>query len=126
MKIENIAHVCHAANTVFCRSLGDLSQPIWSQAPKWQVDSAINGVLFNLENKEAPASACHDSWMTEKKASGWKFGPVKNAEKKEHPCMVPFDELPAEQQAKDVLFSSIVNALAPLLNDDECSLVEAA
>jgi hypothetical protein len=40
---------------------------------------------------------------------------VKDPEKKEHPCFVPYESLPAEQQAKDHLFKGIVAALAPLL-----------
>jgi hypothetical protein len=47
----------------------------------------------------------------QKLADGWKYGPVKYPEKKEHPCMVPFAELPKEQQLKDALFRHIVPAL---------------
>lgn len=35
----------------------------------------------------------------------------KMLKKKEHPCMVPFGNLDFHQQAKDVLFKSIVEAL---------------
>lgn len=42
------------------------------------------------------------------------YGPIKDAVKKEHPCFVPFTTLPAEQQAKDALFRSIVHALRQL------------
>lgn len=56
-----------------------------------------------------------DSWLEEKRAAGWTYGPVKDAEKKEHPCFVLYEALPADQQAKDHLFKAIVAALAPLL-----------
>jgi len=36
---------------------------------------------------------------------------VKDTEKKEHPCIVPFDQLPREQQAKDYLFRGVVHAV---------------
>src|SRR6185369_12133527 len=85
----------------------------------WQRDSAVMGVEFNLQNPDAPASASHDSWLKQKKEEGWRYGPVKNAEEKTHPCYVPYEELPAEQQAKDHLFKSIVAALAPLLEGYE-------
>lgn len=58
------------------------------------------------------ASASHQSWMAQKLADGWTFGPVKDAEKKQHPCLVPFNLLPREQQAKDFIFRGIVHALA--------------
>jgi hypothetical protein len=116
MNIEEIAIVCHEANRALCIGLGDYSQPIWHQAPEWQTQSAITGVKFNLENPEAPASASHDSWVAEKERDGWKYGEVKDAEKKEHPCYVPYEQLPKEQQAKDHLFKVIVAILAPLLD----------
>jgi len=35
--------------------------------------------------------------------------------KKEHPCFIPFSELPVEQKAKDHLFTGTVKALIPLI-----------
>lgn len=116
MTIVDIAAVAHEANRVYCQALGDSSQLPWVDAPDWQRRSALNGVKFHLENPGASPSASHDEWLKEKYATGWKHGPVKDPEKKEHPCCVPFDELPPEQQAKDRLFSAIVGALRPLVN----------
>ena len=115
MKIIHVAAVCHEANRALCACLGDYSQPTWGEAPEWQAQSAITGVVFNLINPDAPASASHDSWLAEKERDGWIYGPVKDPEKKEHPCYVPYEELPVEQQAKDHLFKAIVGALAPLV-----------
>jgi len=115
MKIIHVAAVCHEANRAFCACLGDHSQPTWGEAPDWQAQSAISGVEFNLGNPDAPASASHDSWLAEKERDGWTYGLVKDPEKKEHPCFVPYEELPIEQQAKDYLFKAIVGALAPLV-----------
>lgn len=113
--VSDIAKICHEANKALCETLGDTTQVAFEDAPTWQRDSAINGVQFNLDNPEAPASASHDSWLKEKEDAGWKYGPVKDAEKKEHPCFVPYDQLPKEQQAKDHLFKGIVAALRPLI-----------
>ncbi len=114
MTVEQIAKVCHEANRALCEALGDLSQAAWADAPDWQRKSAINGVQFVLDYPDAPASASHESWLAEKAADGWTYGPVKDAEKKEHPCFVPYEQLPREQQAKDHLFKAVVSALAPL------------
>jgi hypothetical protein len=110
-KEEAIAMVCHETNRAYCQAIGDFSQPTWADAPAWQTQSAIRGVQFHLANPEALPSASHESWLAEKEATGWKYGPVKNPETKEHPCFVPFDQLPPEQQAKDKLFKAIVDAL---------------
>ena len=115
LNINDIAKVCHEANKALCEGLGDHSQAAWENAQEWQRTSARNGVEFNIVNPTAPASASHDYWLAEKEAAGWKFGPVKDAEKKEHPCFVPYEQLPKEQQAKDHLFKAVVAALAPLV-----------
>ena len=39
------------------------------------------------------------------------YGEEKDPERKVHPCMVPFNELPREQQAKDFIFRAVVHAL---------------
>jgi hypothetical protein len=117
MNVIEIAKVCHEANKALCEGLGDYSQVAFELAPDWQVRSAIQGVAFSIANPDAPASASHNSWLEEKERDGWKYGEVKNADLKEHPCYVPYEELPKEQQAKDHLFKSIVTALAPLLGE---------
>jgi len=116
MDFFSIAKVCHEANRALCAGLGDNSQLPWEDAPQWQRDSAVNGVRFNIDNPDAPASASHDSWLAQKREEGWQYGPVKDPEKKEHPCFVPYEALPAGQQAKDHLFKAVVAALASLLN----------
>lgn len=106
-----IAQVCHEANRAYCSTIGDDSQAPWYEAPEWQRVSAMKGVAFHLAHPEATAAASHESWLAEKKATGWKYGPTKDPENLEHPCFVPFDQLPKNQQAKDKLFKAIVDAL---------------
>lgn len=109
MKIIDVAKICHESNRAYCQTLGDNSQPSWEDAPEWQRTSAINGVTFHLQNPNASASHSHEEWLKEKKDTGWKYGSVKDPVKKEHPCFVPYDELPIEQKLKDSLFLQIVD-----------------
>lgn len=106
-----VAKAAHEVNRIYCESIGDKSQPIWADAPQWQRDSAIAGVKFHLANPEAGDAASHESWLKQKEDAGWIYGTVKDPAKKEHPCMVPFDQLPPEQQFKDRFFRTIVHAL---------------
>lgn len=111
LSVEAIAKVCHETNRAYCAVLGDNSQLPWEDAPEWQRNSAIMGVTFCMENPGSGASASHASWYAVKEKEGWKYGPVKDVDKKEHPCMVPYDELPEEQKMKDYLFVAIVRTL---------------
>lgn len=111
MNDEKIARIAHQINKSYCEAIGDTSQPSWENAPDWQRDSAINGVAFHKANPDAGADHSHDNWLKEKEASGWKYGPTKDPDKKEHPCMVPFADLPTHQKAKDFIFRAIVHEI---------------
>lgn len=112
--VEGIARMCHEVNRAYCASMGDTSQPAWEDAPDWQKDSARNGVRMHLANPGATPEDSHRSWMAEKLQDGWKWGPAKNPETKEHHCMVPYELLPPEQRAKDYLFRGVVHAMGGL------------
>ncbi len=114
--VRFIARMCHEVNRNYCQAIGDTSQLSWEESPQWQQDSAINGVAFQIANPMAPASASHNSWLKEKQDTGWRYGPVKDPEKREHPCFVSYEELPVEQQIKDHLFKSIATTLIPFIN----------
>jgi hypothetical protein len=111
LEIEKIAKACHEVNRAYCLSLGDASQPAWEDAPQWQKDSAILGVKLHVNNPNAGPQASHESWMDQKIADGWKYGPTKDPEAKIHPCIVPFEKLPVEQQAKDFIFRAVVHQM---------------
>lgn len=112
--ISHAARIAHEVNRAYCAAIGDNSQKSWEEAPDWQKDSARKGIELHWtamrEGKELPPSASHDSWLKEKLDTGWKYGPVKNVEAKEHPCCVAYDELPLEQKTKDYLFGAVARA----------------
>ena len=110
LNTTQVARVCHETNRAFCATIGDNSQKPWEEAEAWQRESAVKGVAFALDNPTAPASSQHDAWLADKLRDGWKYGPVKDATRKEHPCIVPYDQLPVEQRLKDYLFKAIVSA----------------
>lgn len=121
LTLEDAARVCHEVNRAYCASIGDLSQVPWEQAPDWQQDSAKKGVLLHLAG-DHPPSVSHEAWAAHKLADGWTFGEVKDEAAKTHPCLVPFDDLPVEQQIKDVLFTQTVVALRPIIDAKEGNL----
>jgi len=118
MTPAKIAQVAHEINRAYCEAVGDNSQLPWADAPDWQRSSAVNGVMFHLsqfnETGQWPSpDMSHKSWLAEKVADGWTYGEKKDPDKKEHPCMVPYDCLPVEQRVKDYLFGAVVKSLCP-------------
>lgn len=117
MTRKDVAQVAHELNKAYCESIGDNSQPEWNDAPEWQQSSAVKGVDFHLENPDATPEKSHESWLKQKTEEGWKYGEVKNPETKEHPCFVPYAELPESQKAKDYIFRQTIHSLKPFITE---------
>lgn len=106
--IDSAARMAHEVNRAYCASMGDASQVPWAQAPEWQRDSSRAGVVAIVEGRIQNPGDAHRLWCEHKEADGWTHGPVKDAERKQHPCLVPFTALPASEQIKDHLFVATV------------------
>lgn len=112
-EIRYLAQAAHEMNRAYCAAMGDTSQLPWDQAPDWQKDSCISGVRGVLKGNTPKES--HEGWLAHKRADGWVYGPVKDPAKREHPCMVPYEELPVAQKLKDMLFVNTINTLYVVL-----------
>ncbi|MFE0763670.1 RyR domain-containing protein [Streptomyces smyrnaeus] len=107
---ESIARVCHEANRAWQLESGDPHpSPRWEEAPQWQRDSAIEGV--RRARAGASPEQLHESWCEHKRGEGWRYGPVKDAERRTHPCLVRYGALPEAERRKDALFAAVVAAL---------------
>lgn len=54
-----------------------------------------------LELTELIAQNVHDVWAASRIKEGWKYGPVKDSEKKETPLLVPYEDLPESEKDYD-------------------------
>lgn len=53
------------------------------------------------ELMETLAEHVHDEWMKGRMAAGWTYGPKRDDDKKQTPCMVPYSKLPEEEKEYD-------------------------
>jgi len=51
-----------------------------------------------MELTEEMAKNVHDVWSAGRIAQGWTWGPKRDDEKKENPCLVPYEELPESEK----------------------------
>lgn len=109
MDNTSIARVIHGAVRELQALNNEEVSPIWDDAPEWMRESTIQGVEGALSGNSPEES--HEAWMETRLADGWTLGPVKNVDAKISPCLVPYDDLPPLQRAKDHVFGAIVNAL---------------
>lgn len=54
-----------------------------------------------LELREALARNAHEVWAQERIAQGWTWGEKRDDEKKLHPCLVPYEDLPDSEKTYD-------------------------
>jgi RyR domain len=109
------ARAAHEMNRTYCIAMGDDSQKSWEDAPPWQRDSALDGVLGVIERGNTPAES-HANWLAGKVASGWTYGETKDEVAKTHPCMVPYEDLSPVQRQKDKLFVTTVKTMYSTLS----------
>ncbi|MDQ3411880.1 MAG: RyR domain-containing protein [Chloroflexota bacterium] len=47
------------------------------------------------------AQNVHEVWASRRLAEGWRYGPDRNDTRKEHPCLVPYDQLSESEREYD-------------------------
>lgn len=63
-------------------------------------------MMCGPDRKSSPAEL-HDDWVTAYEAMGWVYGPERDAKRKTHPDMVPYDDLEPRERDKDAVFVAL-------------------
>jgi hypothetical protein len=50
---------------------------------------------------ELLARNAHENWAQQRLRDGWRHGPRRDDAKMEHPCLVPYEQLPETEKAYD-------------------------
>jgi hypothetical protein len=106
-----IAFLCHQSVNNYCEIYSNRSQKDWNEIEDWQKISTINKVEYYLNNPKVNYFSLHNVWRSNKLSKGWVYGKVKDIEKKTHPLLLNFKELPNIEQRKMILFYNITDAL---------------
>ncbi|MEO0722537.1 MAG: RyR domain-containing protein [Pseudomonadota bacterium] len=105
------ARTVHAALSSWCEANGKDAYPLWSEAPEWMRTSTLESVAFQRDNPDASVSAQHDQWMEQKIGDGWRYGDSRDDDRRLHPMLVPYGDLPEFEQTKDAILKAIVDAI---------------
>jgi hypothetical protein len=99
-KIEFIIAFRHANWVTYQIAVG---QPYNEEINNDQFDALKDGVEYQLHNPDTTSEESHQNWMAEKRFQGWTYGPVKDFDKKTHPNLVDFVDLPDVEKMKDII-----------------------
>ena len=69
--------------------------------PKPIDTSAINLPQDLMDLGEQIAKNVHDVWAAGRIKDGWTYGPVRDDASRQHPCLVPYEELSEEEKEYD-------------------------
>ena len=72
-----------------------------------QMTSLIDGICFQDDHPNNTAEQNHENWMRMKISQGWIYGVTKDFDKKTHPDLVPFVDLPDIERRKDISDATI-------------------
>ena len=73
-------------------------------APYLPRPADTSGVVITAEISdltERLARNTHENWAHQRISNGWSWGPARDDRKREHPCLVPYDDLPEEEKEFD-------------------------
>lgn len=54
-----------------------------------------------LALSELLAKNSHEVWAKERISQGWSYGPVRDDARKQHPCLISYEELPESEKVYD-------------------------
>lgn len=107
---EQIARVCHEANRALQAIHDDPAPSNWWDVESPDIQASVIDGVRKARQGRTPREL-HDDWCAYKRAEGWRYGLVKDAVEKTHPCLVPYDDLPPGQRVKDNVFLAIVERM---------------
>lgn len=64
----------------------------------------LNDQLSDLIDRLAKNN--HEVWARRRIADGWRYGPARDDERREHPSLVAYEDLSDEEKAYDVVMAS--------------------
>ena len=120
ISLDIVAQMAHDAVCTFCISEA-ISRRTWNEITDADKELSLRAMKSLLDSRvfDPPcldiaslAEIVWDAWMQSAISLGWKYGPVKDEKKKEHPSIVPdYKTLSTFEKTKDYIYIGIIQSI---------------
>ena len=110
MKKEKIAKIIYEATRIEAKwSERSIVPEKWENRDEKFKKQFIDIIDKYLSQEKLPTpEEAHNSWVQSYIDMGWKYGEKRDVEKKTHPDILPFSQLPKDERDKDAIFLVVV------------------
>lgn len=109
-----IAEIIHSCTSRIPRIDGSFVD-VWSDLTELQKEHATQAVREIYSAPKKTPEELHNLWMKPLIENGWTKGDY-NFEKKQHPSIIPFNELPESEILKDELWAALTECFRKYYN----------
>ena len=121
-----IAKVVHSANRAYVDAIGGRAVNLsWEEIREEERSGLIKAVAGMITNPQLPETS-HEQWCLAREKDGWTKDIKYDYNRKTHPNLVPYDQLPIEEQFKDQLFMGLASIFCGGLGILDMPEVQAA
>ena len=121
-----IAKVIHSANRAYVDAIGGRAVNLTWEEIREEERQGLTKAISNMIIDPQTPSVSHEQWCLAREKDGWSKDLKYDYNRKTHPNMVPYDQLPFEEQFKDHLFMGIASIFYGAMGLDDADEVKAA
>ena len=116
LTVIEIAKIARNIDRMYCASINDTIPEMWERCTESEKDKTLRGISYHLQNDLSPEDS-HMNWVKQKIAEGWCYDMNYDPVLKLSPHLIPYNQLPVEQRAKDHIFRALVRGLKPFIEE---------
>jgi hypothetical protein len=108
MNHQSLARICYDAIRAYGITIGERYAQ-WEHARAWDRESFADAVAYLLKVPDADLADLHGYWMAARMQRGWQYGPERDVERRLHPALLPWADVPERERLKFEMVYRIVD-----------------
>jgi hypothetical protein len=110
-RTEQIAKATHDIVRAFQKGSQQTFSPIWENTNDEEKQDMICNVFLVRGDPYITPKEIHAEWLKKKKEDGWVYAGNKITRLKRHPCLLNWNMIGREEQAKYFIISTIIKSI---------------